>query len=419
MTDLKNKILEEIQNSKIFDTHEHFGHDGLYNPSSVLSLEQILHWSYIGLKKQHYANYTELCEEIQKNRVFATAAFASIRFALKSLYEIDIYPISPKKMENLEKKIQNAYSDSSYIFRVLEDQANVQNVILDIQPEFWKPWHHKNKPIFEQTIRIDEVICPFIKIKPGVYSLSKDVNQIAKYAISNSLSIETLEDFEEALEKYLETLRKHANVIKIGVAYQRTLNFQLEENEDGKIRKIYSKMKSSNSTYSEKENQRWGNYILTILLGYATIERIPVQIHTGLATMKETSPLFLLDIMEVFSSVQFDLFHGGYPFHETIPGILSQRNNAFVDLCWLPIISQNATRQLLKELIEWQSVKKVCGYGGDCIAVEGSLGALFVLKDILAEVLADFIKDNRFNKTDAISIAEDILYNNAAKLYSA
>ena len=164
--------------------------------------------------------------------------------------------------------------------------------------------------------------------------------------------------------------------------------------------------------------RRWGNYVVTSLLEYARKEKLPVQIHTGMASVVETSPIYLMDIMRKFSDVKFDLFHGGYPFHHTIPGILTQRYNAHVDLCWMPILSKSATKRLLTELIEMNCTDKVFAFGGDCENLEGTYGALLSIKDILAEVLVDFIEAKKFSFSDAVDIGNKMLYENPKRIFS-
>jgi predicted TIM-barrel fold metal-dependent hydrolase len=163
---------------------------------------------------------------------------------------------------------------------------------------------------------------------------------------------------------------------------------------------------------------RWGNYVVTFLMSYATIERMPVQIHTGLATMVETDPRYLIDLMKSFPGVQFDLFHGGYPYFHNVPGILSQINNAFIDLCWMPIISWNATKDLLRECLEWSNQKRIIAFGGDCRSAEGSIGGLISMKNLVSEVLAEFVDANRITLEDAIEIGKDVFYDNPKKLFN-
>ena len=401
-----NLISEWVQ---IFDTHEHFGDIGNYSPQKpTIDLAKVFNGAYLHVPK----HFRKMSERLQCS--LGADALNSLRRAFKYLYDIDILPIYPKKLELLNNKIKESYKNPNYLYDTLTQKLNITNVILDVKPELWEVW--KN-PIVQTTIRIDDVTFPFVKVDTYQYRFSNAKHQVDQYAERNNISLNKLEDFDDVLEKYFNSLRYMANTIKIGSAYERSIHFLYEKNEDGKITEIYNKIQKKEGYIYEKEMRRWGNYVVTSLLEYARKENLPVQVHTGMASMVETNPINLMDIMRKFSDVKFDIFHGGFPYYHTIPGILTQRYNAYVDLCWMPILSQSATKRLLTELIEMNCSDKVFAFGGDCENLEGTCGALLVLKDLLAEVFIDFIKANKFSFSDAVDIGNRMLYDNPKEIF--
>jgi uncharacterized protein len=413
--DYKKKLLEVWNESPVFDTHEHLGVWDQWKPQeNTMTVEKIFKWNYISWVGSTEKNYKLMCEKLKRD--IGTDAFTSLRAGIRAIYgdEFDPYPLSPKTLEALDQKIHEAYADPDHSFKVLQEIGNVRNIINDIPPVSWKNWEH---PILQNTIRIDEVICPFRKEWTNQYINNSASHQINNYATSNGNSIDSLDDFEDNLDGYMSSLRASANVIKIGSAYARSLHFIVEENEDGKIDEIFSRMATKNSVFTEKEMLRWGNYVVTIMLGYATVERLPVQIHTGLATLFETDPRFLIDIIGSFKGVDFDLFHGGFPYHHSLPAVITYNEHAHANLCWMPFLSRSATESLLTTLLEFRSSGKVFAFGGDCQTVEGSLGALIMIKDIMSDVFVRFIEKGRITLEDAIDIGKNMLFNNAKKVY--
>jgi hypothetical protein len=405
---LKDRLISEWV--QIFDTHEHFGDIGNYSPHKpTIDLAKVFKGAYMHVPR----HFKKMSQALQNS--IGTDALNSLRLAFKQLYEIDIYPIQPKKLEQLNDKIKEAYINPNYIYDTLTQKLNITNIILDIKPNLWEDWKH---PIVQTTIRIDDVTFPFVKIDTYKYRPWNAKHQVEQYAEKTNRSINTLEQFDDVLEKYFNSLRYMANTIKIGSAYERSIHFLYEKNEDGKITEIYNKIQKKNDYLNEKEMRRWGNYVVTSLLEYARKEKLPVQVHTGMASIVETSPIYLMDIMRKFSDVKFDIFHGGYPFHHTIPGILTQRYNAYVDLCWMPILSQSATKRLLTELIEMNCTDKLFAFGGDCENLEGTYGALISIKDILTEVFVEFIEAKKFSFGDAVEIGKKMLYENPKKIFS-
>ena len=84
----------------------------------------------------------------------------------------------------------------------------------------------------------------------------------------------------------------------------------------------------------------------------------------------------------------------------------------------MPILSQSATKRLLRELIEMNCTSKVFAFGGDCENLEGTYSSLLLIKDILAEVLIDFIEANKFSFSDVVDLGNKMLYENPNKIYS-
>jgi len=402
-----NLIAEWVQ---IYDTHEHYGDIGNYYPKKpTIDLAKIFNGAYMHVPK----HFKKMCETLQKR--IGSDALNSLRESFKQLYDIDILPLSIEKVDRLNNKIKEAYKDPNYIYKNLKQNLNITNIILDIKPHLWEKW---NNPIFQTTIRIDEITFPFVKIDNNKYRPMSCKHPVEVYSESLDRALNTLDDFDDVLDNYFSSLRYRANVIKIGSAYERSIHFLHERNEDGKINEIFRKILKKEGSINEKEMRRWGNYVVSSLLEYARKEKLPVQVHTGLASMTETNPIYLLDIMKKFADVKFDIFHGGYPFHHSIPGILTQRFNAHVDLCWMPILSQSATKRLLCELIEMNCVDKVFAFGGDCENLEGTCGALIIIKNILADVLVDFIEAKKISFSDAVDIGNRMFYENPKRIFS-
>ncbi|MHA1699122.1 MAG: hypothetical protein ACTSWN_09820 [Promethearchaeota archaeon] len=410
---IKEKILSEL--GPVFDTHEHFGYYGEYSPKEPdMDLATTINCAYLPID-MHLKDYKAICEQLKK--YIGSSRFIALRLAYKNLFGIDIYPLSPKKLEDLDKEIQDAYaSDPEYTFKILENKGNVKHIIHDVPPSIWDAWQNQ---IASHTIRIDDTIFPFVNVKPGMYRPRIKAARVFNFAFDRCLPMSALDDFEDNFDKYINSLGKSVSTIKIGSAYQRSIDFKLEDNENNEIDEIFKKILDGKELLTEKMVIKWSNYVITLLLSFATVEQFPVQIHTGLAIMKRTGPVYLLDIMKAFPSVRFDLFHGGYPFHDTVPGVLMVAPNAWINLCWMPTLSKSATKNLLNDLIDVGLTGRVIGFGGDCRSPEGSLGALILMKQAIADVLAKQVENGQMLLADAVEIADMILFNTADNLYKS
>lgn len=399
--------------NKIYDTHEHFGFYWDYSPDAPpYGLRNVLNGAYLSPPAELGNDYEEIGKFLKSKKGADT--LNSLRAAFLQLYDLDIFPLRADVLKDLDVCIQDAYKGPASIYRRLEKRAGVKKIILDNPPKLWEKW---SDPLVNMTIRLDETIFPFSKVRQDIYQRNTKDSKVFSYMKSESLPAANLDDFDEALESYMLKLKEYAHVIKIGSAYQRTLDFSLEENDDGKIADLYRRLMEGSGTFSEHEMRRWGNYVVSIMLGFATIERMPVQVHTGLALMRESDPRYLSEIVGQFSSVKFDLFHGGYPYINQLAGMALTKANVFVDLCWLPILSQSATRTLLLQLMELGVSNKINGFGGDCQNFEGSYGALLMTKKALADVFLEKIESNDIAREDAVHLGEQILYDNPREIF--
>jgi len=106
-------------------------------------------------------------------------------------------------MERLNSKIKEVYQDPNYMYNKLKQKLNITNVILDIKPYLWEKW---NNPILQTIIRIDEITFPFVKIDTNKYRPMNCKHQIELYSESLDTSFNTLDDFDNVLEKYFSSL---------------------------------------------------------------------------------------------------------------------------------------------------------------------------------------------------------------------
>ena len=58
-------------------------------------------------------------------------------------------------------------------------------------------------------------------------------------------------------------------------------------------------------------------------------------------------------------------------------------------------------------------------FGGDCFIVEGSYGALQIAKDVLIRTLEDLYHRGHIFETDAIDLAEQVLYRNPKRIFKS
>nr|MDO8116177.1 hypothetical protein [Candidatus Sigynarchaeota archaeon] len=175
---------------------------------------------------------------------------------------------------------------------------------------------------------------------------------------------------------------------------------------------------------------KFGDYMMHFVLEWTALHwKVPYQVHTGLARMYDggSNALNMSHLFLKFPDVFFDLFHGNYPYNN-LGGMLHQIPNVSADLCWLPAISPTAAQRTLTELLEVGDMVsgspdhvpglRTSVFGGDSGIVEGSYGALQIAKDVVIRSLEDLYNRGHIFETDAVDIAEQVLYSNPKRIFN-
>jgi predicted TIM-barrel fold metal-dependent hydrolase len=149
---------------------------------------------------------------------------------------------------------------------------------------------------------------------------------------------------------------------------------------------------------------------------------LPIQIHTGLQEgsgnfLVNSNPLHLVNLLIEYREARFDLFHAGYPYQGEMATLGKNFANAYVDLCWVHVISPWVARQTLHELIETVPANKIFAFGGDYFFVEGTYGHACMARNNVAKVLAEKVEMDYLTEDEAVALARRYLRENAIRFF--
>ena len=237
------------------------------------------------------------------------------------------------------------------------------------------------------------------------------------------MSIRTLDDLVLALEKVFESAKERGMVgIKSGLAYRRILYYENVMKEDAVrvLDLMLDEVKGRNLSFDDLKPLQ--DYMMHRVLELADKSRLPVVIHTGLHAgngniIENSKPTHLVNLFQQFPDVKFVLYHGSYPYGGELSTLAKNFRNVYIDLCWLHVISPSYTKRYLHEWLETVPASKIMGFGGDYQNVENVYGHLLFARQIIANVLAEKVRDGYFTESEAMKIAKMILYDNAVNLY--
>jgi predicted TIM-barrel fold metal-dependent hydrolase len=164
------------------------------------------------------------------------------------------------------------------------------------------------------------------------------------------------------------------------------------------------------------------DFLCYYAVGEATRRGLPVQIHTGILEgfrnyhPAHTSPTLLVPLIAAYPEARFDLFHAGFPYARELSVMAMEFPNVWVDLCWVPLISETAAVQILEEWIDMLPGNKLL-WGSDCISPVTTLGAAIFGRRVVVEAVARRAEAGAFGEKQARRLVEGILRENAQALF--
>jgi hypothetical protein len=423
-------LLEQIDNFEVFDTHEHIRSESerVSKELDVFNLfEQYAFFDAIaaGLpfeKMRMFVDDKTIPLEERWNdfrdywrKIRNTSYSESVLIAIKDLLNFD--DLNDATYKSVSQKL-NEVNVKGWYKKVLKDICHIKMIVLDV-----------DAPTLDEQLNVDrELFIPVARFDHYL-DLTKRSN-IERIERETGISIHSLDNLLKAFEKlFSKAIQAKVCAIKIGMAYQRSvkidkwnkmeaesdLNYLLK---DTLVRIPWLEEKC----ISYGDITRLQDFCIHYIIELAYENDLPVQIHTGLQEgygnyLINSNPLLIVNLLLEYKNVKFVIFHGGYPFLREAISIAKNFQNAFLDMCWLHVISRKAAKDFLEEAIEVVPINKIFGFGGDYPNVEGTYGHLKIAKQNISKVFAKCIDEGRFNREFALKIAEMILKDNPSEFY--
>jgi len=421
--DVKGRIRSAIDEMKIVDNHEHlvepflsemdrevdlpyfFANAYLHGdlvaaglPEKALDIDK---FAYLKAGEDKAAEmWTQLKPFLEKAR--NTIYYRFLLIALRDLYGFDGAEVDDGNWIALSKRIRERSRDHLKWSLGILDRMKVHRMILDISE-----LGRMNAKIIEderlrQVVRVDGFI-------------TGDREMARSFLETN---VRTLDQHLEALDGAFENASKRGAVgIKSGLAYERSLLYDKVPKPDAERIFALGLEKASPS-----ERKLFQDFMMHEVCERCSKYKLPFQIHTGLQAgnynaIANANPTHLTGLIQEFKGVQFDIFHGGYPYLIEAGILAKYFPNVYVDACWLAHISPTAYKRALSEWIEIVPASKIFAWGGDHGNIDQSYASLMLAKELVAEVLAEKVSSNYFGEESALKVAEKIMGGNAMEVY--
>lgn len=408
MNELFNEYMQYMIGKPVISTHSHHLPDGEYFPKeekSPFTLNKLLghsysspEWTSIQIDNSRESRQNFL------NQMKFNSYFVWLQKALREIYKMD-ENLTPENWDEFSSRIETAHQDKNFHIKLLEEDCNYKKIVLDT---FWQPGFDNGKlDLFTPTYRID------------MYMYGWNDRQTCNNGGNPLISHKDENPHYSNLDEYLEftkaqILRMKAKgcvALKSAIAYHRGNNFLLTPKNKAKA--VFEKKAEDITTADIKCFQ---DYVFHAICKIAVEVDLPFQVHTGMAQLRKSNGMNLLDAIENNPDTKFILFHGNYPWVDDYLGLLHNYQNIYPDICWMPILSTSRAVSALKEIIEIGTQDKIC-WGCDTWTSEESMGALMAARFVFARTMTDLVNDGYFSKENGFEFIDNILYNNAKYLY--
>ena len=416
------EIYDYINRLTIIDTHEHLPAFEHRRADNDVIAELLTHYLSVdlvsaGLPKEDLRLATgSTLSAAEKWQLIApfwevcryTGYCRAVELSIREIYGVE--KINADTIEVLNDAYRRGFQEEHYK-KVLKDKCKIELSILDdvrgcgdLQCD---------KDYFILSNRLDSMIFP----KTG-----EDIVFLEK---ATGITISTFENYLQACETRLEQYRTVSHICKLGIAYSRSLSFPRATRQEAEagFHKLFS-----SGYYIDKEEQTYcctpafTNYMLRFFLSLMQERGMILQVHTGIQEgngniLAHSNPANLNELFLEYPKVKFDLFHIGYPYQNELGALCKMFPNVYADMCWAHIISPVGARRALSEWLELFSYKKISGFGGDYLLIDGVYGHSVIARKNIAEVLSEKVTDGLFDIDTACSIGKALLYDNPKEIF--
>lgn len=159
--------------------------------------------------------------------------------------------------------------------------------------------------------------------------------------------------------------------------------------------------------------------VLDFVLRWAGEHDWPVAVHCGVwDDFRTVNPRQMLDIVPAYPQTRFDLYHLGLPDVRDTLFIAKNYPNAYLNLCWCWVVSQDISQRAVHEILDMVPVNKVFAFGGDYITeVENVYGHLVMARESLAHAMSDRVHRGWMSADDAREVLRLWMVDNPSRFY--
>lgn len=330
----------------------------------------------------------------------------------------DVYGEESISLESLIRIKDKVFQPTRENYDFLLDKANIKLILSDIL------WDLDSLKRFIEGKFHSHNKIRFLFSLPQFHNNVRSFDFVQKVGSLLDRHITSLEDYLEVVYELIKKAKERGIVgIKDQSAYTRSLSYNLVTRYEAE--NLFNRILSDpRNSLGWPEAKPLDDFLFHQFMKFAGELKLPVQIHTGHMAgirnrIEKTNAVQLSNIFELYQNVNFDLFHGNWPYMGELLFLGKNYPNVYIDLCWVNIIDPIYSEELYSRAILTVPHVKINGFGGDYFDVpEYIISHLKIAKENMTRALVKLIRMDWIDEDSAISIARSWLFENPKQLFN-
>ncbi|MEW6356349.1 MAG: amidohydrolase family protein [Planctomycetota bacterium] len=415
-TDSENELLDELRRA-MDDVQAIDCHDRVAPREQVLECGDMLFHLFVTsclprgvvaadpALQQHPADPAQSWKTLEPHlpNLRNTSAYRCVVEASRLLYDFTGFPLDEKGYAELRERMASAYNQADWYVQALRNRAKVDTVVWAVDSDIPLPEQERDlllpTPNLDVFIRAHER--PYKELLEQRYHV-----KLLEFADLMDLLNEALTEFDEkGVPAFWTSFSRFRPLIVRTVGPQEAA----------------AAFRKPDDQVTPEEARLFQDHIIHQIAERCAALNLPLQMDTGAQanpmSVEHSDPCQLAGFVATHTRTRFVFLHGGYPFARHLGAQAKTFPNTYVDGSSLAAHSLSAVKEVVGEWIELVPVGKLLLWGGNTARIESAVGSLLLMKDALAEILADRVENGFFSRELAFDLARKILRDVPRRFY--
>lgn len=343
--------------------------------------------------------------------------YAALREGIRTLHPFDGDDITPANWQSINDSIVRAYrthGERAWLRRAAQSAGitrQTQMVVLSYVTDGWGALTTADRAAQQRFLMPSLILDGLLFTGFAVHAQTRR-RAMEIIGLHPTTLDEHLDFCARVLDTYLAQVPDGRSV-KLLAAYARPLFFA-EDVPEAIARELYAR---DPKTLTGEPLRQLQDFLCWRLLELVAARGLPLIVHTGYSTPTAWGdPEQLWNVVRRFPELKIDLAHAGWPNEGGALIMARSIRQCYVNLCWVPLMSEALGRQLLSTAIDMLPRNKIL-LGTDCGTTEAMIGTARLLRRVLADVLEEKVARGQFNEATARGLARAIFYDNPRDFY--